>query len=164
MSGADANCITAKKREVKTIDYGFVGDINTDSISVKTIQEFIESNLTLVFSPITHDGNGQLLNTNADTIASVLSIALATFYEVNLYYCFEKKGVLKNVNDENSLIPIMDKESYTELKNLGIISDGMIPKIDNAFDALENGVSEVVIGHASQLIELINNHAGTRIK
>ena len=164
LSGADANCITAKKREVKTIDYGFVGDINTDSISVKTIQEFIESNLTLVFSPITHDGNGQLLNTNADTIASVLSIALATFYEVNLYYCFEKKGVLKNVNDENSLIPIMDKESYTELKNLGIISDGMIPKIDNAFDALENGVSEVVIGHASQLIELINNHAGTRIK
>jgi acetylglutamate kinase len=164
LTGADANCIIAKKRAVSTIDFGFVGDINTDSISVDTIKLFIELNLIPVFSSITHDGNGQLLNTNADTIASVLSIALSSFYEVNLYYCFEKKGVLKNVNDENSLIPIMDKEYYTELKNLGIISDGMIPKIDNAFDALENGVNEVVIGHASQLYELINNHAGTRIK
>ena len=163
-NGAEVNCITAKKREVKTIDYGFVGDINADSISLKTIQKFIESNLTPVFSSITHDGNGQLLNTNADTIASVLAVALSSIYDVHVYFCFEKFGVLKNVDDENSVISILDTNYYEELKKLSIISDGMIPKIDNAFDAIANGVSEVVIGHASQLNEFINNHAGTRIK
>jgi acetylglutamate kinase len=163
LSGADANCIKAKKREVTTIDYGFVGDINPDSVSVNTVKNFLDSNLTPVFSPITHDGKGQLLNTNADTVASVLAVALSSIYNVHLYFCFEKFGVLKNVEDENSLIPNLTKGSYTELKNFGIISMGMIPKIDNAFDAIENGVSTVVVGHASQLNELINNHAGTRI-
>lgn len=164
LSGADANIIVAKKRQTDAIDYGFVGDINQDSISVNTIKKFIESNLTPVFSPITHDGNGQLLNTNADTIASVLSVALSSIYDVHLYFCFEKFGVLKNVDDENSVISIIDKNYYEELKKLAIISNGMIPKIDNAFDAIAKGVREVVIGHASQLNELINNHAGTRIK
>ena len=164
LSGVDANIIVAKRRQTDTIDYGFVGDINTDSISVNTIKNLIELNLTPVFSPITHDGNGQLLNTNADTIASVLSVALSSIYDVHLYFCFEKFGVLKNVDDENSVISILDKNYYEELKKLSIISNGMIPKIDNAFDAIINGVNEIVIGHASHLTEMINNNAGTRIK
>ncbi len=163
LSGADANCITAKKREVLTIDYGFVGDINPDSVSVNAIKKFIESNLTPVFSPITHDGKGQLLNTNADTIASVLAVALSSIFDVHLCFCFEKNGVLKNMDDENSVISNLDINYYEELKKLAIISNGMIPKIDNAFDAIAHGVSNVVVGHASQLNEMINNHAGTRI-
>lgn len=164
LSGADANILQAKKRDDSKIDYGFVGDINQEAVSINAIQQFIEYGFTPVVSPITHDGKGQLLNTNADTIASLLAVALSKIYEVNLYYCFEKNGVLLNMEDENSVVPILNKNKYEELKVSGIISYGMIPKIDNAFDAIANGVSEVVIGHASQLNEMINNHAGTRIK
>ena len=165
LCGADANIITAKKREATTIDYGFVGDINPEFIAVNTIKQFIENGLVPVISPVTHDGKGQLLNTNADTIASSLAGALAKQFEVHLYFCFEKNGVLKNMEDEHSLIPVLDKSNYEELKSCGMISHGMIPKIDNAFNAIENGVSVVTVGHASHLKDMINKkeYGGTRI-
>jgi len=165
LCGADVNILQAKKRDDSTIDYGFVGNINQDAVSVNAIQQFIESGYAPVISPITHDGKGQLLNTNADTIASSLAVALSKIYEVNLYYCFEKNGVLLNIEDENSVLPTLDKNNYAELKRSGVISNGMIPKIDNAFDAIENGVSEVVISHASQLKNMISKkeYAGTRV-
>lgn len=143
-TGADANMITACKRPVKEIDYGFVGDIK--DVNKKMIRTFLEAEISPVFCSITHNENGQLLNTNADTIASEIAIAVSKYYEVDLYYCFEKKGVLKNINDENSLINKMNTHSYQNFIKEGIISDGMLPKLHNCFYALNQGVSKVCIG------------------
>jgi acetylglutamate kinase len=147
LSGADANCILAHKRVVKEIDYGFVGDI--DKVNSETIQVFLEHNLTPVFCAITHDKNGQLLNTNADTIASEVAIAMSQLYNTELNYVFELKGVLKNIEDENSVIKHINSKKYEELVSLGIISDGMLPKLHNCFNALKKGVHQVKIGDAS---------------
>lgn len=162
-SGADANCIQSHKRKVGTIDYGFVGDI--EKINTAFVSSCLENDLTPVFSAITHDGNGQLLNTNADTIASELAIALSTSYNVQLVYCFEKNGVLKNVEDENSLIKTISNTEYLNLKEELIINKGMIPKMDNAFNALKNGVSSIQIGNAGKLSKLVTeeNYEGTRL-
>ncbi|MEH6304429.1 acetylglutamate kinase [Olivibacter sp. CPCC 100613] len=160
LSGADGNTICAVKRPVKEIDYGFAGDITPTSIHTKRIQGLIELGLYPVFSAITHNGEGQLLNTNADTIASALAVALAANYETALIYCFEKRGVLENIEDENSVITEINHTNYSVLKAQGVIADGMIPKLDNAFDAISKGVKKVVIKHAD---DLIDERAGTTI-
>ena len=151
LSGADGNVIKAVKRPVRQIDYGFAGDILADSVNPLAIKKFLDAGFIPVFSAITHNGNGQLLNTNADTIASALATALSDHYETALIYCFEKNGVLMNVEDENSVIENITAAEYQRYKDVGIISDGMVPKLDNAFDAINKGVRSVYIGNASNL-------------
>ena len=143
MTGADLNSIQSHKRIVKEIDYGFAGDI--DAVNGSAIQALLEANFSPVFCSITHDKNGQLLNTNADTIASALAVALSDLYDVSLKFCFEKDGVLLDVNDDNSVIKELSSTYYQSLKAENKIFDGMIPKIDNAFDALNAGVQEILI-------------------
>lgn len=147
MSGADGNAIQAHKRLVKDIDYGFAGDV--DSVNEGLLSHFLALNLTPVFCAMTHDGKGQLLNTNADTIASELAIGLGDLYETTLFYCFEKKGVLKDVSDESSVIKHIDSTTYKDLLEQKIIVDGMLPKMMNCFHALNNGVSKVCVGDIS---------------
>ena len=149
LSGADGDAIQAHKRHVKEIDYGFAGDV--DGVNSKMLSKLLRANLTPVFCAITHDGNGQLLNTNADTIASELAIGMSELYNTTLYYCFEKKGVLMNVEDDNSVIKHIDSIKYQELLSNGIIADGMLPKLENCFHALNKNVSKVCIGHPSML-------------
>ena len=151
LSGADGNLIKGEKRPVKTIDYGFVGDISLEGVNTDFIHLLINNGFTPVLCAITHDGNGQLLNTNADTIASTLAEALAKFNEVQLNFCFDKIGVLRDVNDDNTLIPTINKELYQNLKSEGVIFEGMIPKLDNAFRVIENGVKEVTLVHANNI-------------
>lgn len=143
LSGADGNCILSHKRTETEIDYGFVGDI--DSVQADHI-----SNLTKHFCPvfcaITHDGKGQLLNTNADTIAAAIAIAMSEKYQVNLNFCFEKEGVLLDIDNPSSLVKQLDYSYYQELLKKGVIAAGMVPKLKNCFDALDKGVSNVVIG------------------
>lgn len=165
LSGADGNAILAHKREA-AIDYGFAGDI--DEVNTEFLHELVQSNNALVIAPITHDGKGQLLNTNADTIAQETAKAMSRIYEVNLIYSFEKSGVLLDVNDESSVIKSITPSKYEELKNppsggRGAIFAGMIPKLDNAFAAVKNGVHKVIIGRAEELHELINRTKGTAI-
>ena len=144
LSGADANVIKAYKRIVKEIDYGFAGDI--DEVENKTITLFLNGGITPVFSAITHNGQGQLLNTNADTIAAELAKGLSNDFEVELVYCFEKNGVLQHVNNDDSVIEQINMEAYEKLKNERVIGEGMLPKMENCFDALQNGVYKVHIG------------------
>ena len=161
LSGADGNLIQAHKRMHETIDYGFVGDV--DEINADLIESLLERQMKLVVAPITHDGKGQLLNTNADTIAQSIAVAMATMFNVHLIYGFEKQGVLLNVNDPNSVISKIDKVSYSKLKTEKVIFEGMLPKIDNAFKALEGGVHSVIIGRAEKLNDLIHGTIGTTI-
>jgi acetylglutamate kinase len=164
LTGADGDFIRTKKRPVKTIDYGFVGDIDENSIRPERIKRLMDAGFTPVFCAITHDGDGQLLNTNADTIASALAVALSGLYTTTLIYCFEKQGVLKDVNDEASLIKELDPECYEELKNQQVIHSGMLPKLDNAFTAIGCGVKQVIIGHADNLNKLTHDKSfGTRL-
>lgn len=141
LSGADGNLILAKKRPVKNIDYGWVGDI--ESVQVQGISQLLESGLVPVFCAITHDGKGQLLNTNADTIAASLAMALATQYAVHLSFFFEKNGVLLDAGDDSTLIPSLDPETYQAYRQQGNIHTGMVPKLDNAFAAGKAGVERV---------------------
>lgn len=151
LSGADGNVIKAVKRPVREIDYGFAGDILADSVNSLSIKKFLDAGFTPVFSAITHNGNGQLLNTNADTIASALAVAMADHYETSLIYCFEKNGVLLDVNDDNSVIEDITALDYIRYKDAGVIRDGMIPKLENAFDAINKGVQSVYVGNATNL-------------
>jgi len=151
LSGTDANCILAHKRIIKDIDYGFAGDV--DEVNSETIKLFLENKITPVFCAITHDKKGQLLNTNADTIASEIAKGLSNDYDVELVYCFEKNGVLEDVNNGNSVIEMINKEIYGDLKQKNIIAEGMLPKLKNCFEALENGVKKVIIGNP----EVISN-------
>ncbi|WP_151089152.1 acetylglutamate kinase [Hymenobacter baengnokdamensis] len=148
LSGADGNVIQGTRRPVKDIDYGFVGDLTPASVNAGLLQQLLTAGITPVLCPIIHDGHGQLLNTNADTIASAVAVALADFYSVTLHYCFEKNGVLRDVSDANSVIPKINFTSYAALKEQGVIADGMVPKLENAFAALHQGVTKVIIGHA----------------
>ncbi len=157
LTGADGDFIRTKKRPVKTIDYGFVGDIDENSINPERLQTLINAGFTPVFCALTHDGEGQLLNTNADTIASALAVALSKLYDTTLIYCFEKKGVLKDINDEDSLISDINPQRYEELKSQQIIHSGMLPKLDNAFNAISCGVKAVIIGHSDDLEKLKHN-------
>ncbi|MBS1524339.1 MAG: acetylglutamate kinase [Bacteroidetes bacterium] len=164
LTGADGNFIKTKKRPVKTIDYGFVGDIDDKSVDATNISKLMEAGFVPVFCAITHDGEGQLLNTNADTIASALAVALSGMYETTLVYCFEKKGVLHDINDEESVIREIDPERYEELKKQQIIHSGMLPKLDNAFTAINCGVKAVIIGKSDELSQLQQKQPfGTRL-
>jgi acetylglutamate kinase len=144
ISGADGNSIRAHKRPVKDLDYGFAGDV--DEVDSGLISSLLRSGLYPVFCSITHDRLGQLLNTNADTIASELARALSREFDVELIYCFEKKGVLKDVEDDSSVIETINREQYEHLKKVGSIAEGMLPKLQNCFEALQKGVSRVIIG------------------
>jgi acetylglutamate kinase len=161
LSGADANLIKAHKRVGTNIDFGFVGDI--DEVNTGFIHQQLLNNTRLVIAPITHDGAGQLLNTNADTIAQTIAIAMSNTHKVHLVYGFEKEGVLADVNNEASVISSINNLTYSQLKKENVIFEGMIPKIDNAFLALQGGVQSVIIGKAEKLIELMNGTAGTTI-
>jgi acetylglutamate kinase len=149
LTGADMNLIASMKRPVKDIDYGFVGDIKT--VNSRVLSELLSQGYTPVLAPLTHDGNGNLLNTNADSIAAETAAALAYDFNVRLVYCFEKNGVLAIENDDKSVIPTLDRELYQQYKNEGVIKDGMIPKLDNAFRARAAGVQEIVITSAAGL-------------
>jgi len=163
LTGADGNLIPATKRVVKDIDFGWAGDLDSTKFDVESLKLLLDNGLTPVFAPLTHDEQGHILNTNADTIASSLAVALSAYYDVRLIYCFEKKGVLENVEDENSVIPEINPASYKKLKENQTIFAGMIPKLDNAFAALQKGVNKVIIGKAEELNQLINGEAGTTI-
>jgi len=161
LTGADANLIKAHKRVHASIDYGFVGDV--DEVNVSMINNLLQQNTSIVIAPITHDGNGQLLNTNADTIAQSIATALSAKYAVHLIYGFEKEGVLLDINNPSSVIQHINKENYQNLKQQKLIFEGMVPKMDNAFLALDKGVQSVMIGMAEKMNELINGTAGTTI-
>ena len=161
ISGADGNSILSHKREKAGIDYGFAGDI--DRVNSDWIIQILENGISLVVAPITHDGKNQLLNTNADSIAQEIAKALSPFFEVSLVYSFEKSGVLLNMEDENSVIPVLQATYYKELKNSKKIFAGMIPKLDNAFSAISQGVQKVIIGKGENLDQLIAGKSGTSI-
>ncbi|MFA6770862.1 MAG: acetylglutamate kinase [Bacteroidales bacterium] len=160
LSGADADSVPAVKRSPEPIDFGYVGDVDPTNINIGFLFSLFGRGIIPVFCPITHDRNGSILNTNADTMASSIAIALAGDYYTKLIYCFEKQGVLYDLTDDDSVIPLITKSNYSSLKKEGIVKDGMLPKMDNAFYALENGVSEVFIKHASNLC----NDRGTLLR
>jgi acetylglutamate kinase len=150
LSGADGNVIKANKRPVNTIDYGFAGDVEV--VNGKLLVQLLAAGLSPILCPITHDGQGQLLNTNADTIANEAAKAVAaTGKNVRLCYCFELPGVLEDIKRPESIIRQITPAKYARLKAAGIVADGMIPKLDNAFAALEAGVEEVLIGNLDSL-------------
>jgi len=151
LSGADGNAIRGSKRPVKVIDYGFVGDLTENSINTKLFQLLIDQDITPVVCAITHDGNGLLLNTNADTIASTIAVALATKNEIELNFVFDKIGVLRDINDDSTLIPKINENLYLQLKEEGVIFEGMIPKLDNSFNVIKSGVKNVCLVHAQNI-------------
>lgn len=157
LTGADCNIIKAHKRPVKTIDYGFVGDV--ECADGDMLSRLIEQGITPIIAPLTHDGKGTMLNTNADTMAAETAKALATVYDTTLIYCFELPGVMRDPEDADSLIATITGESYRALLADGIISGGMIPKMENAFNAINNGVSRVIITKA----DAIDGTQGTHI-
>lgn len=156
LTGADCNIIRAYKRIDAEIDWGFVGDV--DSVDGAMLAKLISEGVVPIMAPLTHDGNGHLLNTNADTIAAETARAISPYFEVTLTFCFEHPGVMRNPDDSASLIPQIDSSSYKELLADGIISGGMIPKIDNAFNALRGGVSEVIITRADAIDGVLGTH------
>lgn len=157
LTGADLNLISARKRPVQEIDYGYVGDVV--DVNSHELRMLIEENVVPVIAPLTHDGKGQLLNTNADTIAAELASELASYFSVYLFYCFEKKGVLLNQDDESTIIHELDTELFKQYQREGIINTGMIPKLDNGFRAKRNGVKEVLITNPENMA----NGRGTRL-
>lgn len=161
LSGADGRVITAQKRSPIPVDYGFVGDIAVEKMNTQLISILLKEQYTPIFSAITYDGYQGVLNCNADSIASSLAVALSKHADVNLIYCFEKKGVLENVDNPNSVISLITDENYATLKNRNIVSEGMLPKIDNALNAIKSGVKMVIIKSAE---DLLNTNAGTTIK
>ena len=163
LSGADGNVIKATLRPVKTIDYGYVGDLDEKSVNTASLSNLLQIGLTPVLCAITHDGDTQLLNTNADTIASAVAVSMAVHYETRLVYCFEKKGVLRDITDEGSVVREINANDFESLKMDGIIADGMIPKLHNAFEAIKKGVSAVYIGKADELPMLGVKEFGTKL-
>jgi len=155
LTGADINSIQSVKRPVKEVDFGFVGDV--ENVAHKSIDKLIQANFTPVFCAITHDGNGQLLNTNADTITSQVAVGMSKIYETTIYYCFELNGVLEDINNKNSVIKQIDTVLYKDLLAQGIIADGMLPKLENCFDALKNGVTAINMGNTAMLTKENDN-------
>jgi acetylglutamate kinase len=151
LTGADANIIPATKRPVKTIDYGWAGDIDNAKLNIDPLQRMLDAGMVPIFAPLTHDGKGHMLNTNADTIAASLAVALSAIYRVHLMYCFEKAGVLQSVDDDQSVIGRIDRKYYETLKSSGALHSGILPKIENALLAIQQGVERVIIGHADHL-------------
>ncbi len=162
LCGADGDVILAHKRQHPVLDYGFVGDV--DTINTVLLRSLLNQNIAVVFAPITHDQQGQLLNTNADTIAQEVAKGMSHDYEVSLIYSFEKNGVLLDANDDNTVIGKINPSYYQQLKAKQKIFAGMIPKLDNAFAALNNGVKKVIIGKAENLEQLVQGSSGTTIE
>lgn len=158
LTGADMDVIRSVKRPVKDIDYGYVGDV--ERVDARLLGDLIARGVVPVMAPLTHDGAGNLLNTNADTIASETARALAARFDVTLVYCFEKKGVLRDPDDEDSVIPSLNRRSFEALTADGTIAGGMIPKIENALAAIEAGVKRVIITRA----DAIDGRSGTLIQ
>lgn len=161
LCGADGNVILAHKRNHPNIDYGFAGDV--DVVNSGLLSDLLDKNITVVLAPITHDQKGQLLNTNADTIAQEVSKSMSSLYNTELIYSFEKAGVLLDSTDELTVIPRINHTYYKELKSKNKIFAGMIPKLDNAFVALKSGVKKVIIGKAENINELVSGTSGTSI-
>lgn len=149
LTGADMNVIRSHKRPVKDVDYGFVGDV--DEVDGELLADLLRKGIVPVMAPLTHDGQGQLLNTNADTIAGETAKAMARFFDVTLMYCFEKKGVLRDADDDESVIPHINEAEFKRYVEDGTIQGGMIPKLENSFEALHAGVAKVVITLASAI-------------
>ncbi len=163
-SGADANIIEARKRVHPEIDFGFVGDISKESVNKRLLSNFLDLNLVPIFSAITHDKNGNLLNTNADTIASVIAQSLTELYEVELLYCFDKDGVLEDVNDASTLVKKGTRSDFSTMKSEGKLNKGILPKLENAIAAVENKVSKVFLIKETKLTKHIQSHdSGTEI-
>jgi len=152
VTGADGNVLPALKRPAGEVDFGWVGDPSPERCGTDVLDAWLQQGLTPVFAPLTHDGQGHLLNTNADTIASVLARALTRRYQVRLLFCFEKKGILENPDDDHSVMPAINREQYRRLQAETAVSGGILPKLDNAFAAAAAGVEMVVIGSAADLI------------
>lgn len=152
LTGADMNVICGHKREVKTVDYGWVGDV--DNVDGERLASLISAGIMPVMAPLIHDGKGNMLNTNADTIAGETAKALARFFDVTLVFCFEKPGVLRSEDDDNSVISVITPSVYENLVADGIVSGGMLPKLKNAFEALQAGVKEVIITKANSVENL----------
>ena len=161
LSGADGNTVLAHKRIRSGTDFGFAGDI--DCINYDFLQNLLMQQFVPVIAPITHDGKGQLLNTNADTMTAEMARSLTAAFEVDIIYCFEKEGVLLDIENPDSIIAHLDAAYYSSLKNKGTIFAGMIPKLDNAFASIEGGVKRVVIGKAESLHQLSKGEKGTTI-
>lgn len=157
LTGADMNIMRSDKRPVKDVDYGFVGDVK--EVNADVLASLIQQGIVPVLAPLTHDKQGHMLNTNADTIAGEAAKALAKYFDVTLMFCFEKKGVLLNEDDDESVIPEIDRASFQKYVAEGIIQGGMIPKLENAFQAIDAGVKEVIITQASE----IHKHTGTHV-
>lgn len=158
LTGADMNVILSDKRPVKEIDYGFVGDVK--QVEGERLANLIQSGIIPVMAPLTHDGKGNILNTNADTIAGETAKGLAPYFDVTLIYCFEKRGVLRDETDDNSVIADINRQQFAELVEQGVIQGGMIPKLENAFQAIDAGVKEVIITAA----DAIDGRQGTKIR
>ena len=158
MTGADMNILLSDKRPVGEVDYGYVGDVRR--VDAAALSALIEMGVVPVIAPLTHDGRGSMLNTNADTMAGETAKALALRYEVSLVYCFEKRGVLRDENDDNSVIAEMTRQQFETYRAEGVVQGGMIPKLENAFDAIRHGVREVIITRADAIGQ---PHEGTRI-
>ncbi len=158
MTGADMNILLSDKRPVGEVDYGYVGDVRR--VDAAALSALIEMGVVPVIAPLTHDGQGSMLNTNADTMAGETAKALASRYEVSLVYCFEKRGVLRDENDDNSVIAEMTRQQFETYRAEGVVQGGMIPKLENAFDAIRHGVREVIITRADAIGQ---PHGGTRI-
>ena len=158
MTGADMNILLSDKRPVGEVDYGYVGDVRR--VDAAALSALIEMGVVPVIAPLTHDGRGSMLNTNADTMAGETAKALASRYEVSLVYCFEKRGVLRDENDDNSVIAEMTRLQFETYRAEGVVQGGMIPKLENAFDAIRHGVREVIITRADAIGQ---PHEGTRI-
>lgn len=159
LTGADMDVMRSEKRPVKDIDYGFVGDVK--QVNAALLTDLIKKGVVPVMAPLTHDGQGNMLNTNADTIAGETAKALAEYFDVTLVFCFEKKGVLADENDDDSVIPQLTAGDFERYVAEGVIQGGMIPKLENSFEAIRAGVTEVVIKLASAIADPL---AGTRIK
>lgn len=157
LTGADMNIMLSEKRPVKDIDYGYVG--NVKKVNIDILSSLIQQGIVPVLAPLTHDGNGNILNTNADTIAGEAAKALAKVFEVSLVYCFEKKGVLMDEKDDDSVIPQINKTDFERLVQEGVIQGGMIPKLENAFASIDAGVKQVIITSATEL----GKNSGTHI-
>ena len=157
LTGADANSILAHKRIDQEIDYGFVGDV--DEINIDFIQSILDKKITLVFAPITHDRNGNLLNTNADTIAAEMAIAFSKTHKVTFVYCFDKKGLLLDINNNDSVVQQIKIAEIEQLKQKQIITQGMLPKIDNIVHALKNGVEKVILCNTQDVLSILNGNS-----
>ncbi len=153
LSGADGNAIKATKRAANPIDFGFVGDIDAKDVNDNFLRVLLEAGITPVFSAIMHDGDGHLLNCNADSVASAVALGASRIANTDLIYCFEKRGVLRDVNDDYSVIELITEGNFATLKSDGVISDGMIPKVENALKGVKMGVSRVCIKHSDELLE-----------